>query len=200
MADAVDQSPPEDDEPATFHGEEGGDERSSPTKNLGASFVVGAIAIYAIVLALNLEVPTSIYTAPALLPLFTGVTLLIMAVYLGVVGLKNGGGTDFAGHVRRAAVSYFDDEENRRTLFLMAIVVLYVVLVGWIDFELRIPTPVFDFQISSWETISVPMIAWILWIFWRAPVWKCALVSLVLIAFLANTFRYAFYILMPTGA
>jgi hypothetical protein len=188
-----------DDEPAPFHGEESGDERSTPTKNLGAAIVIAAVAIYAMVEAVGFETPNTVYTAPGLLPFLTGATLLVMALYLGVLAVRHGGATDVAGRVARSVSAYFKNEEDRRTLMLMGIVLLYVLLVGWIDFTLRLPTPLFDFQISSFEVISVPLIAIVLWIFWRAPAWRCTLVSLVLIEALANTFRSAFYILMPTG-
>lgn len=188
------------DEPAAFHGEESADERSTPTKNLGAAIVIAAIAVYVMIEAVGFETPNTIYTAPGLLPFLTGATLLVMALYLGILGIRNGGAADVAGRVTRAMAAYFANIEDRRTLMLMAILLLYVLLIGWIDFTLRLPTPLFEFQISSFEVISVPLIAVVLWIFWRAPAWKCALVSLVLIEVLANTFRYAFYILMPTGS
>jgi len=190
---------PADNKPAKFVGEEGGDERSTPAKNLGAAVVIAVIAILAMFLALQLDSPDTVFTAPGLLPFVTGASLLVMAIYLGYLAIRDGGAENYAGRMRTAIAVYFGDTENRRGLLLMAIIVIYITLVGLIDFDLRLPTAIFTFQLSSYEVISVPAIALILWIFWRGPVWKCVVISLVTVEVLAWIFRYAFYILMPTG-
>ncbi|NNE83008.1 MAG: hypothetical protein HKN28_03460 [Alphaproteobacteria bacterium] len=187
--------PPE--EKAHFTGEEGGGERTTPRKDLGAAVVIGILAITAMAFSLRLEVPTSIYTAPGLLPFLTGLSLLAMAIGLGVGAIRDGGSKDYFAAARAGAQNYLSQQEARRTLLLIAVLVFYIFLAGQISFNLRLPTPFFVFQFSSWEAISMPILAAILWFFWRAPIWKCGLFSILMIFFLAGIFRYAFHILLP---
>ncbi|MFT5181956.1 MAG: hypothetical protein ACI8S3_001842 [Alphaproteobacteria bacterium] len=189
--------PPE--EKALFTGEEGGGERTTPRKDLGAAVVIGVLAVAAMIYSLRLEVPTSIYTAPGLLPFLTGLSLLIMAVGLGASAIRAGGTADYFSAARAAALDYMSQRASQRTLILMAMLIGYVLLAGQITFNLRLPTPFFVFQFSSWEAISMPVLAGILWFFWRAPVWKCGLFSVLVIFFLAGIFRYAFHILLPAS-
>ena len=89
--------------------------------------------------------------------------------------------------------------EARRTALLMAIVTAYVLLVGLINFEFSLPLGFFTARISSYEVISVIMVAWILRLFWQAHPARCLIVALVSVEVLANIFRYGFGIPMPAG-
>ena len=186
-------------EQAHFTGEEGGSERTTPRKDLGAAVVIGALAVAAMVFSLRLEVPTSIFTAPGLFPFLTGLSLLAMAIGLGMSAIRAGGTADYFPRARDAATFYLAQRENRRTLILMVILVVYVFAAGQISFDLRMPTSFFVFQFSSWEAISMPVLAVILWYFWWAPVWKCGLFSVLMVLFLSGIFRHAFHILLPAA-
>ena len=72
-----------------------------------------------------------------------------------------------------------------------------MLLVAFINFELRLPTPLFVLQISSYEVISVIMVTWVLRIFWGASLLRCFLPTLITVEALAFVFRYGFGILMP---
>ncbi len=189
--------PPE--EKAHFTGEEGGSERTTPRKDLGAAVVIGTLAIAAMVLSLRLEVPTSIFTAPGLFPFLTGLSLLAMAIGLGASAIRSGGAFDFFPAARTAASNFLLQRENRRTLLLMAVLIIYVLLGGLISFDLRYPTTFFVFQFSSWEAISIPILMAVLWFFWRGAWWKCGLLSIAMVFALAGIFRYAFHILLPAA-
>lgn len=182
-----------------FTGEEGGDERATPHKDLGAAILIGVIAIFAMILSLRLEMPTSIYTAPGLLPFLTGLSLLAMAIGLGVGALRKGGGENYRDAMRNGAAIYLGARANRRTLILMVALCVYILIAGQISFDLRFPTSVFVFQFSSWEAISIPVLAGILRYFWHGAWWKCGLLSVLMIFMLAGIFRYAFHILLPAA-
>lgn len=186
-------------EKARFTGEEGGSERTTPRKDLGAAVVIGALALAAMALSLRLEVPTSIFTAPGLFPFLTGLSLLAMAIGLGASAIRSGGAVDFFPATRAAVRTFLLQRENRRTLLLMAVLVLYVFLAGQISFDLRYPTTFFVFQFSSWEAISIPILMVVLWFFWRGAWWKCGLLSVAMVFALAGIFRYAFHILLPAA-
>ncbi len=180
-----------------FGGEENTAERSSPAKDLGSAVVIAIIAVAVAVMSLRLDVPGSAFTAPGLLPLVTSLSLLLMAVALGTKAVRAGAATGFVSAVGSATRRFVSDTEGRRALLLIGIVVAYVVLVGQISFDWRIPTPAFVFQISSYEVISIVVITTIMKLFWRAPFWRCALISLISVEVLAAIFRYGFAIIMP---
>ncbi len=182
---------------AEFAGEEDTVDQTTPAKDLGSACVIGALAAAIAVMSVRLDVPGSVYTAPGLLPLVTSLSLLLMAVFLGVRAVRAGGACDFVGGAWRAITSYITDDEGRRSLLLIAIVVAYVMLVGLISFDLRLPTPLFEFRLSSYEVISIGLITLIMRLFWKAPLTRCFPVSLISIEVLASIFRYGFVIVMP---
>ena len=89
--------------------------------------------------------------------------------------------------------------EAHRTAQLLALVTVYVLLVGVVNFEFALPLGFFTARISSYEVISVIMVAWILRLFWRAHPARCLIVALVSVEVLAAIFRYGFGIPMPAG-
>ncbi|MFL2546191.1 MAG: hypothetical protein ACJ0SL_02350 [Candidatus Rariloculaceae bacterium] len=180
-----------------FSGEEDTASRTTPAKDFGSACVIGALAISVAVMSVRLDVPGSVYTAPAVMPLVISLSLLLMALMLGVRAVREGGATDFFGRAAQAVSRFFADYEGRRSLLLMAIVIAYIVLVGSISFDLRMPTPWFVFRLSSYEVISIFVTTLILKLFWRASLLRSFTVSLVTILVLAAIFRYGFAILMP---
>ncbi len=100
-------------------GEEDTAARASPAKDLGSACVIGALAMAAMVMSVRLEIPGSIYTAPGLLPLVTSLTLLLMAIMLGLKAVQAGGARGFASASRRASQAYLSSEEGRRSLLLI---------------------------------------------------------------------------------
>ena len=183
------------DEKAAFAGEEGGGVEASPNKDLVAAFGVAALAVVAIVFAVRLPNPGSFYSAPSLLPILTGACLIVMAIALGAGAIRDGARFDMdPGAAWR---TWSGDIENRRTLLLISIIVLYVAATGAVSFDLRFPTGTFVFRLSSYEVISFPFLAAILRIFWRASLARCGLVSLIVVVALASIFRHGFKILLP---
>jgi hypothetical protein len=190
-------SKPSEDEGPSFIGEEESDERSTPTKNLGAAVVIGALGVFAMILAVRLPIPSTIYTAPGLLPFLTGLTLLAMAFSLGLMAVREGASKNFFQSVSRAWEDFFRDDENRRTLYLIGIIFIYVMLVNEIAFDAELPVMGMTIRFSSYELLSTIALTVILRIFWRAPVLKCIGVSLPVVVAIASAFRYAFHILLP---
>ena len=180
-----------------FTDEEDTGGQGSPAKDLGSACVIGTFAIAVAIMSLQLDSPDSISTAPGLLPVITSLSLLFMAILLGFKALKAGGTQGFAKAFRQATESWFASEEERRAMLLIAIVVAYVLLVGSINFNLRLPTPLFTFQLSSYELISALTITLIMKMFWKASLTRCFVVSALTVLGLATIFRYGFGIVMP---
>ena len=196
---ATDGKPePGSDTPLEISGEEALE--STPNKDFASAVVIALLSIATMIFSVRLDVPGSIFTAPGLLPLVTGLTLLMMALLLGTQAVRAGASVGVAGLANapgRAVREFLAGEENRRTLLLMAIITAYVLLAAFINFDLRVPTPLFVFELSSYEVVSVVMVTWILRLFWKAPLLRCFIVTLVTVVTLASIFRYGFGILMP---
>ena len=201
--------------------------RSAAANDLTAALAIGIFAAPTVVFSLRLDVPGSISTAPGLFPVIIGSTLFAMAAVLGWRAIRAGATLGaFAGLPRRWAnacraislagktdrgtaadtAGETGGEEARdgardgaRTALLMALVTAYVLLVGLINFEFSLPLGFFTARVSSYEVISVVMVAWILRLFWRAHPARCLIVALVSVEVLASIFRYGFGIPMPAG-
>ena len=189
---------PADAEPAHFAGEEGGEERSTPAKNLAASGVVALLGIVAMALSARMPVPDSVATAPGLLPFLTGASLVLMALGLAFRSIR--AGALHGDRYRPDPRHWLAATENRRTLLLMAIVLVYIVAVDSMWFEVDIPLGVGALPFSSFEAVSAIALAAILKLFWGAAAWRCGLVALLYSMALANVFRFGFSILLPGQA
>ena len=178
-------------------GEEEDDSRSTPGKDLAASAVIAGFALFVMVLALRMSSPGSVFTAPGLLPFLTGLSLLIMAIGLGIRSVGRGGVRDLFQRQGKGARKNFAETENLRTLLLIGIIILYVIVTNQIAFDLRFPAGFFAFHFSSYELLSIITLTLILRIFWRKTVLRCFLVSVCWTLALASIFRYGFHILLP---
>jgi hypothetical protein len=177
--------------------EEQGGVRSTPRKDLIAALCIAAFSIFAMVLAVDLPNPGGTFTHPGLLPFLTGLTLLAMAVGLGISAVRAGGAKALLDGGDDEALLVDEREEGRRTLILVVIIGIYVYLADIVTFDLRLPTPLFVFQFSSYEAVSIPVLAVVLNIFWRKPPWRCLLVATVFVVALTAVFRHGFHILLP---
>ena len=173
------------------------DKRSTPGKDLASSAVIAAFALLVMIVALRMPNPGTLFTAPGLLPFLTGLALLIMAVGLGVRSVRAGGVKALLQGPWKVVRDYFSDIENWRALLLIGIIFLYVIVTQQIAFDLRFPLGFFVFNFSSYELISIITLTLILWIFWRASLVRCFLVSAFWTIALASVFRYGFHILLP---
>ncbi|MDH5749693.1 MAG: hypothetical protein OEY85_10330 [Rhodospirillales bacterium] len=193
---ATDEAGGDDLKKAKFVGEEEIGKRSTPRKDFISSIVLMAFGVFATVLSYQLPVTENIYTAPGILPFLTGATLCLMAFGLGYKAYKDGGADNlFSGGGMDGG--FFQDEENRRTVLLILIIFAYILLADLITFDLRYPTPWFVLHFSSYESVSIPALALVLWMYWRATFLRCLLVSAVTIFALAGLFRGVFMILLP---
>ena len=170
---------------------------STAGKDIAAAGVIIALSLLFMILAVCMPNPDTIFTHPGLLPFSIGLTLILMAVGLTVRAIRLGGVKNILQARERSVRTYFADLENRRTFLVIGIIILYVVLVDFIAFDLRLPAGNFVFHFSSFELISIIVLSAILRIFWRGTLKMCFLISACWIIVLASAFRYAFHILMP---
>jgi bacteriorhodopsin len=180
-----------------FQGEEDIEGASTPQKDLVAACVIGVVAIGAMVLAVQMPDPgRSVFTHPGLLPFLAGLMLLAMAVGLAVRALREGGAHNLSSVIARPT----DPDEReyaRRTWVLMALIITLIVAVDYVSFRIRIPIGDFEFKISSFECVAIPIVTVIMKLFWRKSWLRCLLVSAVTAMLLAAAFRWGFKIPMP---
>ena len=183
--------------PKLIISEEEGESRSSPRKDLIAAAFLTVLSVFAMALASRLPNPGGPLTHPGLLPFLTGLTLLAMAAGLGFSAVRDGGAKALFQRIADGAPDVLGHEDARRTLLLVAIIGLYVLLADLVTFDLRYPMQFFVVHFSSYEAISIGILTMVLRIFWRAPLWRCLLVSVVFVIALASVFRHGFHILLP---
>ncbi len=175
-----------------FHGEE--EDASTPQKDLVAAVVVGVFAVAVMVLATQQPNPGRALTAPGLMPFITGLSLFAMAIGLAVAALREGGGKNLRSVFSIPAQS---DAHAGRAWGLLGLLVALVVLIDLLPFQVDFTVWGVELEIGSFECISIPVLAAILRIFWRASVLRCALVAAVTVLVFAAAFRYGFKIPLP---
>lgn len=176
-----------------FHGEE--EDASTPQRDLVAAIVVGVFAVAVMVLASQQPNPGRALTAPGLLPFITGLTLFAMAAGLAVAALRDGGSKNL-----RAA--FFADAAQRdahagRAWALLGLLVALVVLIDALPFEFAFRVGGVEIEFGSFECISIPVLAAILRIFWRASMLRCVAAAGMTVLVFASVFRYGFNIPLP---
>jgi len=170
---------------------------STAGKDIAAAGVIIVLSLLVIIFAVRMPNPDTIFTHPGLLPFLIGLTLIAMALGLAIRAFRLGGVKNILQARERSVRTFFEKTENRRTLLVIGIIILYVILVDFIAFDLRLPVGFFVFHFSSFELISIVVLSVILRIFWRATLIRCTLVSAGWIIALVSVFRYAFHILLP---
>ena len=189
---------PDDDAPAHFTGEEGGEERSTPAKNLAASCVVAIFGVIAMILSAQMPNPDTWPTAPGLLPFLVGAGLLLMAIGLAMKSIRTGAlrGASYRpdpGH-------WFADTQNRRMVLLVALVLVYILIIDAVWFEFDIPLGFAALPFSSFEMLSAIFLFVVLKLFWKGSALRCAIVAILYALILANIFRFGFGTLLPGAA
>ena len=180
-----------------FQGEEDIEGASTPQKDLVAACVVTALAIAAMVFAWQMPDPgRSVFTHPGMLPFITGLSLLAMAIGLAVRALREGGGTNLRSVIAKSTDPE-DQEYVRRSWVLIGLVIALVVAIDVVSFRIRIPIGGFEFKLSSFECVSIPIVTVIFRFFWGKSWLRCLLAATVAAMLLAAAFRWGFKIPMP---
>lgn len=180
-----------------FQGEEDLEGASTPQKDLVAACVIAAFSLLAMVLAWRMPDPgRSVFTHPGLLPFFTGLSLLAMAVGLAVRALREGGARGLRG-VFAPPADPDQREYARRAWLLIALAIALVIAIDLVTFRIRVPVAGFELRLSSFECVAIPMVTVIMKLFWRASWWRCLVIATVAALLLTSAFRYGFKIPMP---
>jgi len=176
-----------------FEGEEAGAGYASPVLDLIAACFLVTLSIIVIIASWLLPVPGDLLTAPGLLPFFTAISLLMMALVLGVTAVK-----------RKTTNNWFvdnsvspDKSQTNRTLVLAALVGLYILALQQLAFQYDFSVGNVFFSISAFEPITITALAAIIYIYWRGPFWINTLVSFFWTLILSLVFQKAFNLPLP---
>lgn len=180
-----------------LRGEEDTGAEATPLNDLISATIISVLAMSVMVMSVNLENPERLLTAPGLLPFLTGLALLLMAITLGLQALRGGAAQGFFSALVTGLRSIGTSAEHRRAALLGLLVAAYVVVVAQLSFELRVSTRRFEFLFTSFELVSIVVVAVILKLFWRASVLRCVIVAVLAVETLALSFRYGFNLIMP---
>jgi len=176
-----------------FEGEEAGAGYASPKLDLIAACFLTLLSIVVIIAAWWLPVPGDLLTAPGLLPFFTAISLLIMAVILGITALKRKKlTTEF-----EQDTSIIDNSQNKRTLLLIGLVGLYILALQQLTFLYDFSVGGVFFSVSAFEPVTVVALAAIICIYWGGPLWITTLVSVLWTLLLSVVFQKAFNLPLP---
>lgn len=151
------------------------------------SIIIFLLSIIVIVWSLHMPRPGGWSTAPGLMPLFLGATLLAMGIGLLVSAIRNNGIQRLRERMRRFSVrEWVNEGTGRRTLWVVLVTGFYVfVLLGRIPFEIA----------------SIIYLGVMLYVFWRRGGWlKITLISVLLPLVFGIIFRGIFIILLPGGS
>lgn len=176
-----------------FEGEEAGAGYASPVLDLIAACFLVVLSVVVVIASWLLPIPGDVLTAPGLLPFFTAVSLLAMAVLLGVSAVKRKANNNwFTGE----SVSP-DKSQTNRTLLLAALVGLYILALQQLAFQYDFSVGDVFFSISAFEPVTITALAAIIHIYWRGPLWITTLVTVLWTLVLSLVFQKAFNLPLP---
>ena len=180
--------------PVTFEGEEAGAGYASPALDLIAAGFLVILTIIVMIASWSLPVPGDLLTAPGLLPFFTALSLLIMAVVLAITALKRRRlGADYT----QPSDSSSDSVPVGRTLLLAGLVGFYILALQLLAFQKDFAIGDSFFSISAFEPVTVIALVSIIRIHWHGALWITTLVSVLWTLVLSLIFQKAFSIPLP---
>lgn len=137
--------------------------------------------------AWNLDVPESLITAPGLMPIITAIALL------GLVSIKL-----VKIFFNPVPTEELNTNENFNLDYTsLVLVIIYIFLVGQINYEYNVQTPYGFYTLTSFEFISFIFISLIMKAASAKSFIYCFLISFITILTLAIIFKYGFGMLMP---
>jgi hypothetical protein len=178
-------------ESVKFDGEESGAGYAAPHLDLIAAGFLICLAVIVMVASVRLPVPGAILTAPGLLPFFTAVSLLCMAILLAVTAIKR----------RRDVTALLPvtgkKAEHTRTFLLIIVVGIYIAALQVLAFSHSLSLGSLYINVSAFEPVTIIMLAVVIQGTWRGPFWITTLLAIVWTLLLSIVFQKAFEIPLP---
>ena len=177
-----------------FAGEEEGAGYAAPSVDMIAAVLLTLLAGWYSWEALGFRAPGGWRTAPGLLPLAAGLSLMAMAVGLGLTAWRRRGRDGATGKARRNAGHGAD---MLRTAMLIGVLFVYLLAMDSMTFGLRGYVAGVFLVVGAFEITTVLCLSAMMMLFWNGRLWIIATVSFGWTAFLSMTFRNIFQIALP---
>lgn len=179
---------------AAFAGEEEGAGYAAPSVDMIAALLLIALAGWYTYEALNFRTPGGWKTGPGLVPAAAGISLMLMAVGLGVTAWRRRG-------LVQPAVNPDTDEESIsdpvRTGLLIGVIFVYLLAMDAITFGLRGYVGGYYLVVGAFEIATILCLCVLMKLFWNGPFWVIVAISVGWTAFLSLAFRNIFLISLP---
>ncbi|WP_405404380.1 tripartite tricarboxylate transporter TctB family protein [Paracoccus sp. Ld10] len=177
-----------------FAGEEEGAGYATPTVDMIAAILLIALAGWYTWEALGFRSPGGWRTGPGLVPAAAGISLLVMAIGLGVTAWARRGQT-------MPALDPETDEDSIgdpvRTAMLVGVIFVYLLAMDGISFGLAGYVAGYYLVVGSFEITTILCLSVLMKIFWNGPLARILLCSVGWTIFLSLTFRNIFLISLP---
>ncbi|WP_127143046.1 tripartite tricarboxylate transporter TctB family protein [Pelagibacterium montanilacus] len=175
--------------------EEEGAGYAAPAADMVAAVLLIVLAGWYTLTALGFRTPGGWHTAPGLVPIAIGVTMILMAVGLGVTAWRRRGRVYAPGSDPDAAEESIADP--KRTAMLAGIIMIYLLSMQFMSMELITTIAGRYVIVGIFEVATIICLAVLMKIFWGGRLWIATAVAVGWTVFLSVIFRNVFFISLP---
>ena len=163
---------------------------TAPIVDLVSSSLIILIALWFIYESVNLKVPDqNLLTAPALLPIITSITLIMMLLIIFYKSIKNLNINE--------SNNLFKTISYKKNLISPIILFFYIFALTNYNFTYEIYILTFELIIGPFLIFTIILLTLLLYIYWKQKIYTCLLVSSIWSLFLSITFVNFFNIPLP---
>ena len=163
---------------------------AAPIVDLVSSSLIILIALWFIYESVNLKVPDeNLLTAPALLPIITSITLIMMLLIIFYKSIKNLNINE--------SNNLFKTMSYKKKLISPIILFFYIFALTNYNFTYEIYILTFELIIGPFLIFTIILLTLLLYIYWKQKIYTCLLVSSIWSLFLSITFVNFFNIPLP---
>ena len=163
---------------------------AAPIVDLVSSTLIILIALWFIYESVNLKVPDqNLLTAPALLPIITSITLIMMLLIIFYKSIKNLNINE--------SNNLFKTISYKKNLISPIILFFYIFALTNYNFTYEIYILTFELIIGPFLIFTIILLTLLLYIYWKQKIYTCLLVSSIWSLFLSITFVNFFNIPLP---
>ena len=163
---------------------------AAPIVDLVSSSLIILIALWFIYESVNLKVPDeNLLTAPALLPIITSITLIMMLLIIFYKSIKNLNINE--------SNNLFKTISYKKNLISPIILFFYIFALTNYNFTYEIYILTFELIIGPFLIFTIILLTLLLYIYWKQKIYTCLLVSSMWSLFLSITFVNFFNIPLP---
>tara|TARA_B100002051_G_scaffold151868_1_gene143681 strand:+ start:367 stop:921 length:555 start_codon:yes stop_codon:yes gene_type:complete len=163
---------------------------AAPIVDLVSSSLIILIALWFIYESVNLKVPDeNLLTAPALLPIITSITLIMMLLIIFYKSIKNLNINE--------SNNLFKTISYKKNLISPIMLFFYIFALTNYNFTYEIYILTFELIIGPFLIFTIILLTLLLYIYWKQKIYTCLLVSSIWSLFLSITFVNFFNIPLP---